>query len=105
MRLTGNFEKKISKKIRKFFSQFLVYWELLLSPVVEKVVFESFWALDMAPTWAVPGLFKVMFTFIHHFPEWLPLRQNIFLDIESSELGSTEKRAYRLLRFWLPYNT
>ena len=29
----------------------------MLSPVVEKVVFESFWALDMAPTWAVPGLF------------------------------------------------
>ena len=58
MRLTGNF-KKISKKNRNFFSQFLVFWELLLSPVVEKVVFvfESFWALDMAPTWAVPGLF------------------------------------------------
>ena len=37
MRLTGNF-KKIPKKIRKF-SQFLVFWELLLSPVVEKVVF------------------------------------------------------------------
>ena len=31
----------------------------MLSPVVEKVVFvfESFRALDMAPTWAVPGLF------------------------------------------------
>ena len=28
----------------------------MLSPVVEKVVFESFRALDMAPTWAVPGL-------------------------------------------------
>ena len=58
MRLTGNF-KKISKKNSDFFSQFLVFWELLLSPVVEKVVsvFESFWALDMAPTWAVPGLF------------------------------------------------
>ena len=57
-RLTGNF-KKIPKKIRKFFSQFLVFWELLLSPVVEKVVFvfESFWALDMAPTWTVSGLF------------------------------------------------
>ena len=50
--------RKISKKIRNFFSQFLVFWELFLSPVVEKVVFvfESFWALDMAPTWAVPGL-------------------------------------------------
>ena len=31
--------KKFRKKIRKFFSQFLVFWELLLSPVVEKVVF------------------------------------------------------------------
>ena len=40
-------------------SQFLVFSELLLSPVVEKVVFESYWALDMAPTWAVPGLFFV----------------------------------------------
>ena len=60
MRLTGNF-KKISKKNWKiFFSQFLVFWELLLSPVVEKVVFASFWALDMAPTWAVPGLFDIL---------------------------------------------
>ena len=43
MRLTGNF-KNISKKSRKFFSQFLVFREFLLSPVVEKVVlvFESF---------------------------------------------------------------
>ena len=56
MRLTGNFEKKFKKKFG-FFFQFLVFLELLLSPVVEKVVFESFWALDMAPTWAVPGLF------------------------------------------------
>ena len=51
--------QKKSKNIRKFFSQFLVFSELLLSPVVEKVVFvfESFWALDMAPTWAISGLF------------------------------------------------
>ena len=62
MWLTGNFEIKIQKKIRKFFSHFLVFWELLLSPVVEKVVFESFWALDMAPTWAVPGLFHFVAT-------------------------------------------
>ena len=55
MRLTGNFEKKIRKEIRKFFSQFLVFWELLLSPGVEKVAFESFWALDMAPTWPFPA--------------------------------------------------
>ena len=48
-----NFEKKF----RRIFSQFLVFCELLLSPVVEKVVFESFLALDMAPTWTVPGLF------------------------------------------------
>ena len=48
-----NFENKSD-----FFSQFLVFRELL-SPVVEKVVFdfEAFSALDMAPTWAVPGLF------------------------------------------------
>ena len=52
MRLTGNFKKNLV-------SQFLVFSELLLSPVVEKVVFESYWALDMAPTWAVPGLFFV----------------------------------------------
>ena len=52
--------KKNSKIIRNFFSQFLVFWELLLSPVVENVVFESFWALDMTPTWAVPGLFVVL---------------------------------------------
>ena len=38
MRLTGNF-KKIPKKNSEIFSQFLVFWELLLSPVVEKVVF------------------------------------------------------------------
>ena len=50
------------KLIRKFFSQFIVFWELLLSPVVEKVFFESFWALDMAPTWAVPGLFSLAHT-------------------------------------------
>ena len=51
--------KKIRKKFGNFFSQDLVFWELLLSPVVEKVVFvfESFWALVMAPTWALPGLF------------------------------------------------
>ena len=63
MRLTGNF-KKISKKNSEFFSQILVFWELLLSPVVEKVVFvlESFWALDIAPTWAVPGLFDIQAT-------------------------------------------
>ena len=54
MRLTENFEKKIQKK-------FGIFWELLLSPVVEKVVFESFWALDMAPTWAVPGLFVLFY--------------------------------------------
>ena len=43
-KLQKNFEKK-----SEFFSQFFVFWELLLSPVVEKVVFvfESFWALDM----------------------------------------------------------
>ena len=51
---------KKSKKNSELFSQFLVFWELLLSPVVEKVVFESFWALDMASTWAVPGVFGVM---------------------------------------------
>ena len=59
--------KKFRKKIRIFFSQFLVFWELLLSPVVEKVVFVfvSFWAFDMAPTWAVPGLFwLVLFFFV-----------------------------------------
>ena len=50
--------RKLQKKSGIFF-QFLVFWELLLSPVVEKVVFESFWALDMAPTWAVPGLFDL----------------------------------------------
>ena len=51
-------QKNFGKKFGNFLSQFLVFWELLLSPVVEKVVFvfESFWALDMAPTWAVPGL-------------------------------------------------
>ena len=54
---TSNFKKKFEKNFRIFFSQFLVFWELLLSPVVEKVVFESSWALDMAPTWAVPGMF------------------------------------------------
>ena len=31
--------KKFRKKFGNFFSQFLVFWELLLSPVVEKVVF------------------------------------------------------------------
>ena len=50
-------QKKFRKKIGIFFSIFNFFWELLLSPVVEKVVFESFWALDMAPTWSVPGLF------------------------------------------------
>ena len=48
-----------SKKFRKKFPQFLVFWELLLSSVVEKVVFESYLALDMTPTWAVPGLLIV----------------------------------------------
>ena len=38
MRLTGNF-KKIPKKNSEFCSQFLVFWELLLCPVVEKVDF------------------------------------------------------------------
>ena len=57
MRLTGNFKKSFEKKFGNFFSQFFVFWELLLSPVVKKVVFESFWALDMAPTWVFPGLF------------------------------------------------
>ena len=52
--------QKISKKIRIFFLNFKFFWELLLSPVVEKVVFESFWALDTAPTWAVPGLFVII---------------------------------------------
>ena len=56
--------KTNSEKKWKFFSQFLVFWELLLSPVVEKVVFESFWALDMAPTWAVPGLLNLV-TCVH----------------------------------------
>ena len=55
MRLTGNF-KKMSKKIRKLISQFLVFSEPLLSPVVEKVVFESFRAIDIAPTLDVPVL-------------------------------------------------
>ena len=50
-------QKNSKKKSEKFFPQLLVFWELLLSPVVEKVVFESYWALDMAPTWPVPGLF------------------------------------------------
>ena len=34
----------------------------MLSPVVEKVVFQSYLALDMAPIWAVPGLFTVLCT-------------------------------------------
>ena len=38
MRLTGNF-KKIPKNSEIFFLIFFVFWELLLSPVVEKVVF------------------------------------------------------------------
>ena len=49
--------RRLQRKIGFFFPQFLVFWELLLSPVVEKVVFESYWALDMAPTLADPGLF------------------------------------------------
>ena len=53
MRLTGDFKKKF-KKI--YFSS-IFSWVLLFSPLVEKVVLESYWALDMAPTWAVPGLF------------------------------------------------
>ena len=58
---------------RKLFSQFLVFWELLLSPVVEKVVFvfESFWALDMAPIWSVPGLFSSILLL---FPSEKPMR-------------------------------
>ena len=62
--------RKLRKKIQKkseFFFQFLVFWQLLLSPVVEKVVFESFWALDMAPTWAVPGLFTLSQLIIIYF--------------------------------------
>ena len=55
-RLQKNFEKNSEK----FFPQFLVIWELLLSSVVEKLVFESYWALDMAPTWALPGLFDLI---------------------------------------------
>ena len=58
MRHTGDFKKTFENKFGKFFPQFLVFWDLLLSPVVEKVVFESYWALDMAPTWPVPGLFQ-----------------------------------------------
>ena len=50
-------QKYFEKISENFFPHFLVFWELLLSPVVEKVVFESYWALDTAPTWAVPGLF------------------------------------------------
>ena len=61
--------KKNSKKNRKFFFSIFSFLELLLSPVVEKVVFESFWALDMAPTWAVPGLLGFITTsalYQHH---------------------------------------
>ena len=42
-----------SKKFRKKSEKIS---ELLLSPVVGKVIFESYRALDMAPTWAVPWL-------------------------------------------------
>ena len=45
--------QKNFKKNRKNFFLVLVFWESLLSPVVEKVVSESYWALDMAPAWAV----------------------------------------------------
>ena len=40
MRLTGDF-KKFEKFLEKFFPQFFVFPEVLLSPVVKKVIFES----------------------------------------------------------------
>ena len=58
MRLTGdqkNFEKKIRKKSFGFFFQFFPH-----AGTVEENTLKSFcyfWALDMAPTWAVSGLF------------------------------------------------
>ena len=53
-----------SRGLQKNSPQFSVFWEVL-SPVVEKVVFESYWALDMAPTWAVPGLFVSIYNVIY----------------------------------------
>ena len=63
------FGTKLRKKIQKnrnFFSQFLVFWELLLSPVVEKVIFESFWALDMARLGPFSACFPI-FRLFHFF--------------------------------------
>ena len=70
-------QKKSKKNSEIFFSQFLVFWELLLSPVVEKVVFvfESFWALDMAPTWAVPGLLTFIINKKHNWQKLGPKSQ------------------------------
>ena len=55
-------QKNSKRNSEIFFPQFLVFRELLLSPVVEKVVFESYCALEMAPTWAVPGLLRLFAT-------------------------------------------
>ena len=51
MRLTGNFEKKFG-----FFFSIFSFLRAFVVSSCKKVVFESFWALDMAPNWAVPGL-------------------------------------------------
>ena len=82
------------KKIRNFFFNFF------LTRVLQKRILDTlksfcyFWALDMAPTWVVPGLFECWATkilssfnveledFIRHFPELsFDLKKEIFCRI------------------------
>ena len=69
MRLTGN-----QKNSKKKFKKFGIFFQFFLKRVLQKRILDTlksfcyFWALDMAPTWAVPGLFLLEVDFWYYTP-------------------------------------